>query len=192
MPVNQHIIDPEGDVFLHLLSDSLDLTMVLRVSSKVRCFVSPVFKAMLGPDSKFQEPEAPRHSTETPTTTPLRGDDPNSLLMLLQAAHIPGHILPRRLHIDKLYELAVVCDKYDMAKVLVPWSIVWMEANQDDDDPRWLAVAWVFRDTSEFNRVTSMLMYYTTLDENNYLVLDQQRVDVALVPETVIGKFCPA
>lgn len=192
MSVNQHIIDPEGDVFLHLLSDSLDLTMVLRVSSKVLCLASPVFKAMLGPDSKFQEAEALRHSTETPTMTPLRGDDPNSLLMLLQAAHLPGHLLPRRLHIDELYKLAIVCDKYDMAKVLVPWSIVLMDADQDEEDPRWLAVAWVFRDTWKFNSVTSILMYDATLDEKNYLVFDQQRVDFPLVPDTVIGKFCPA
>lgn len=142
---------------------------------------------MLGPDSNFQEAQALRNNTDTPASISLPGDDASAILMLLQAAHLPNHLLPRKITVDEFYELAIVCDKYDTAKVMVLWAIVWMGSGGNLSDTRWLVIAWVFRDRHLFTKVTGQFVLNTRLDGDNKLVIRGARIDNPLVPESVIG-----
>lgn len=189
MAVNPQIIDPQGDIFIYLTRASDDSEHILRVSSRVLCLASPVFDAMLGPNSNFQEAQTLRDNTDTPTTIHLEDDDACAVLMLLKVAHLPAHLLPRQITVDEFYELAIVCDKYDMARVMLSWAMSWISVTGSVEDERWLVIAWVFRDRPLFNRVTKWLILRTRLDEDNKLVLHENRIDNALVPESVIGQL---
>lgn len=189
MPVKPHIIDPEGDIFLHLARASDDSEDLVRVSSRVLCLASPVFRTILGPNSNFQEAQTLRDNTDTPNMIRLLDDDASAMLMLLKVVHLPTHLLPRQITLDVFYEIAIVCDKYDMARVMVSWAMAWISATESVDDAQWLAIAWVFRDRPLFNRVTKWLIMYTRLDEYNNLVLHGNQIYDALVPGSVVGQL---
>lgn len=191
MTLNPDMIDPEGDMVLHLSSNPLDPAQVVRVSSKVLTLASPVFKAMLGPNSNFQEAQALRDENNKSPVIHLQGDNLKALVMVLQVAHLSVPMMPRKMAIDEFYELAIVCDKYDMAKVLVPWANLWVcpeEYECDDADLRWLVIAWVFRLEMKFQDITRLLMLQTDLEDKR-LVLYGEPVTHELIPEHVIGLF---
>lgn len=190
MALNPDMIDPEGDMFLHLSSNPLDPVQVVRVSSKVLSLASPVFKAMLGPNSNIQEAQWLRDGNNKSPAIHLQGDNLKALLVVLQVAHLSVPMLPEKMKIDEFYELAIVCDKYDMAKVLVPWAKLWVcpeEYADDDTDLRWLVIAWVFRLEMKFHDITRLLMLETCLDEDKCLILYDAPVEHKLIPERVIG-----
>lgn len=189
-----HAIDPEGDVFLNLSADPNVSQRLIRVSSKVLCLASPVFKAMLGSSSPFKEAVALRN--ETPALIPLIGDNEEALLLVLNAAHLRLQLIPDEVSFDLFYELAVVCDKYDMAQVLLPWPILWAaDLTTHCDKPgyeKWLVISWVFRQGLIFNRATEFLIMGTGLDKENHLVLFGNRVESGIVPDSVIGRYSPS
>lgn len=189
MALNEHTIDPKGDILLELTSLTGDVELA-RVSTKVLCLTSPIFEAMLGPNSDFEKAQGLRDDNQEVPTFQLHEVNTKALLMVLHAAHHSVHLLPRSIKIDDFYLLALVCYQYDMAKVLVSWAITWMYADELDlaeADGRWLAIAWVFRAGLKFSQITSILIADTCLDEHNRLVLNEEQVGCELIPERVIS-----
>lgn len=190
--VLHHDIDSDGDVYLNLSSDPDITQRLVRVSSKVLCLASPVFKAMLG-SSSFKEAEKLRSGT--PALIPLIGDNEDALLVVLNAAHLCTQLIPCNVSLDLLYEIAVVCDKYDMARVLLPWPIIWTAGfdgiNCDAGDKRWLVISWVFKQSRIFTIITRALILNTELDDEDRLVLSGNCIESGIVPSRVTGQYSP-
>ena len=112
--------DPHGDVKL-IISASED-AKELRVSSKVMSLASSVFAALLSP--KFSEGVTLSHAKDVHEIK-LEDDDPEAMLLICHTIHL-GHHIPRRVPIDLLEKVALLCDKYDLAKALSGWSERWL------------------------------------------------------------------
>lgn len=145
------VVDPDGDVLLQLpyhpaspspspvRAGSPDMEQQapveeqavareLRVSSKVLCIASPVFKAML--DGRFSEgaalAEAKASPESLPCRLPLPEDDADALTLLCRVLHHATDDIPARPGPDELEELAVVCDKYQCTPTLRYCGAVWL------------------------------------------------------------------
>lgn len=113
--------DPHGDVSF-LIGDP-DNANTLRVSSKVLSLASPVFAALFSP--KYSEGIALSNSTKVPQIA-LPDDDPEALTLICHALH-HQRITPLQISFKLLGKATVICDKYDLARVLTPWSGLWMQ-----------------------------------------------------------------
>ncbi|RPB22337.1 hypothetical protein L211DRAFT_788766, partial [Terfezia boudieri ATCC MYA-4762] len=97
-----------------------------QVNSSVLCLASPVFRVMLGPGSSFEEAAdlaANNRNPTKPLTNPLE-DDANALAVILRILHLQYNWLPSingAIDKEKLYNMAIICDKYDMQKALGYW-----------------------------------------------------------------------
>ena len=113
--------DPEGDV--NLLIGIEDDVKSLRVSSKVLILASPVFKGVFSPN--FSEGSDLLNAT-TSCEIKLPEDDTEAMTVICYALH-HRRITPHDLHFELLEKVAFLCDKYDLADVLTPWSGLWLQ-----------------------------------------------------------------
>lgn len=168
-------IDANGDLILNVLVEDEDLPHgQLQVSSKCLCLASPVFRAMLAPSSHFQEAEALREATNSPVVIELEGDNYDALVVILNILHLRTRNVPNTVSVDLLYDIAVVCNKYDVAEALVPWLSMWRTGFTDltggPGYERWLVISWVFQQSVIFADVTRKLILETRLDLDGRLV----------------------
>lgn len=119
------ILDPWGDVLFILPSQNGERTARFQVNSNSLCLASPVFRAMLGSNSHFKEATALEARAKNPASPPveitLADDDPNALALVLRIIHHQNNSLPKTLSEDQLYEVAIICDKYDLRHALMLW-----------------------------------------------------------------------
>lgn len=121
---------------------------------------------MLGPSSSFSEAVALRRSQSTqgdPYVQTLFDDDPVALAVILEAIHLQATRVPRRVTIEQLVKLAVVCDKYDCAAAVKLWAETWMEPwskclTVGETQLGMLFVTWVFGQRNVFSSLTKMLV----------------------------------
>lgn len=110
--------DPNGDVNLVLSSSVIKVS--LRASSKVLSLASPAFAALLSPRwYKVNDTPAPHEVT-------LPEDDPIAMYWICQALHYRPN-LSTSLALPFVEKLAVLCDKYDLAVALKPWSGLFLQ-----------------------------------------------------------------
>ncbi|KAA8896206.1 hypothetical protein FN846DRAFT_965941 [Sphaerosporella brunnea] len=142
---------------------------ILQVSSTQLCTGSTVFRAMLGPNSRFEEAAMLRENKrqqfveavdQKPFQLSLGADDhnPTALAAVLYVLHARTETLPKTLPFDALVAVAVVCDYYDCATALRPWDEMWMEPwrehAEEDGFESWLLVSWVFGVQEIFDTLT--------------------------------------
>ena len=172
--------DPHGDVTLVIPSGNDPSAMErFRVNSGVLCLASPVFRVMLGPHSRFREGINLKlatiegslvNSSSTSMELQLADDDPSALAVVLQILHlqfdkIPIAMLPSGVDEEtyQLYEMAIICDKYDMKQVLLYWFQIWTTprfkalcfkniAMSTVTGSRWLFIAYAFGHSDVFHR----------------------------------------
>ncbi|KIW46492.1 uncharacterized protein PV06_02161 [Exophiala oligosperma] len=89
----------------------------LLVSSTFLTHASPVFKVML--DGRFAEGQLTL-SKQNPPTIALPEDDPDTVALLCKILHLIGDIY-QRVTGKQLIKLAVISDKYNCSRSLVPW-----------------------------------------------------------------------
>ena len=107
-------VDPSGN--LTLIVGPEDNQKAFTVSSAAMCLASPVWRAMLDPKGHFLE----AHSSDRKVSFP--DDNPEALLLLLNVIHLQFLKVPQTLPTEELYEVAVLCDKYDTVTVVRPVS----------------------------------------------------------------------
>ena len=107
-------VDPSGN--LTLIVGPEDNQKTFTVSSAAMCLASPVWRAMLDPKGHFLE----AHSSDRKVSFP--DDNPEALLLLLNVIHLQFLKVPQTLPTEELYEVAVLCDKYDTVTVVRPVS----------------------------------------------------------------------
>ncbi|TKA65725.1 hypothetical protein B0A55_12140 [Friedmanniomyces simplex] len=116
-------IDADGEVLIEVTRNEGTAT-ALRVSSKVLSLASAVFDKMF--HSGFKEdigssPCLPLRSI------PLRDDDEEALRTILYAIHYRGEKMAGNPSVQLLSKIGVLCDKYDFAQALAPWSTRWID-----------------------------------------------------------------
>ncbi len=142
-------VDPSGDIKLLVQAGEDQKTFV--VSSKALCLASPVWRAMLDSKSRFKE--------ASPSTGEvfLEDDDSEALWILLNIAHFRFLEVPQSLEYDQLLRVSILCDKYDIVTLVRPWLPKWIRGLKHlsccAGYEEWLFIAWVFGDTSTFERI---------------------------------------
>jgi hypothetical protein len=162
-----------GDVTL-LIGPDEDPQPVLVSISTLR-LASPVWKAMF--ETRWVESEA--------SEIPLPDDDVDAMLLVLRIAHLRFHELPKTLEYKALFNLAVVCDKYDLVHLVRPFLDLWSWAKpyfytagqSNSFDPSWLFVAWTFGYTESFRSLAKHISLEATLNYDPVtLVPDRNQV----------------
>ena len=142
--------DPEGDVIFVLPCS--EGTARFQINSSVVCLQSPVFKAMLGKNSQFKEARdlASRDAVGPPLEIPLADDDPKALAVILRVVHLQHKWVPVSLGEDRLYQVAILCDKYDMSQALGTYLDKWFKPYLGEQGEvlksadKWLFMAYAF------------------------------------------------
>ena len=179
--------DPSGDL-IFLLGDA---RRPIRVSSKVMGLASRVFKAMLS--SNFLKKPL---CVDDPPELPLPEDDPTAMVWFCKAIHhreMTNASLPKVV----LKNLAIICDKYDCAVALRPWSAMFLFALQRNLSPMSGALGWevmwmsrAFDDQDAFYRNTRSFVWQAPR-ELRPKCADPDGVDavgLSLLPERLWGK----
>jgi hypothetical protein len=175
-----------GDLILEI-SDSSETTR-FTVASVVLSIASPVLRAMIGPNSRFQERQAfLQHSRASNggNLFVLELPDEESVEafgILLHAIHLQYHMVPKEVDFEMLVKLAVICDKYDMAMSVIAlvdgWAArseaaaielwyerrfsLWFPTRGEYAD--WIFVAWVFGREETFYKLSTGLKLKTRGD----------------------------
>jgi len=141
--------DPEGDVVFILPCN--EGTARFQINSSVVCLQSPVFRAMLGRNSRFKEARdlASRDAIGPPLEISLADDNPKALAVILRMLHLQHDSVPVSLGEDRLYQVAI---QYDMRKALgthldkwlagYPWGLSQKVVPEQAD--KWLFMAYAF------------------------------------------------
>ncbi|KAI9871679.1 MAG: hypothetical protein M1830_002623 [Pleopsidium flavum] len=150
------VIDPDGDIIFVLEETEL------RVSSKVLSVASAVFKAMFGPHflegSDLTSMSARRIS--------LPDDNAEAMTTLCNILHHRNNKIDQEPAPSALEQLAVLCDKYDCSKALVPWSRTWMSYYHQNSSRvigvhRLMYPFYVFDDAVSFQQISIMIVNHT-------------------------------
>lgn len=173
-----HILDPAGDRLLVVNKDEKQQTF--RVSSKAMCLASSVWRAMLDPSGLWKE-------AQEESNVNFPDDDPDALRIVLDIAHFHFHRIPDTLTYMQLLELAILCDKYDTARLVLLWfQLHWKSPfsnyAQDHGKEGSLLIAWVFFDEVTFSNVAARLA-------TQYLLNDEERFDI--VHHQILDTYLP-
>lgn len=148
-------------------------TARFQVNSSILCLASPIFRAMLGPNSPFKEAAdlaANDISHTNPLTIPLE-DDANALAVILRILHLQFNSLPPNngtIDEEQLYNMAIICDKYEMQQALGYWYYQWRSSITEEEKtsvdsssfpteargPRWLFMAYAFGHNNLFTSIS--------------------------------------
>ncbi|KAI9764503.1 MAG: hypothetical protein M1839_005892 [Geoglossum umbratile] len=93
------------------------------VSSTAMSFASPVWKKIMNPP--FGEPA---NLAKKPIS--FLDDNAEALLILLRIAHLQFREVPFKLDYTNLFNISVLCDKYDCSNIIQPWVGTWLEGIQ--------------------------------------------------------------
>ncbi|RPB22950.1 hypothetical protein L211DRAFT_839299 [Terfezia boudieri ATCC MYA-4762] len=206
--VGKITFDPNGDVILVIPSGS-DPSAVARfqANSVVLCLASPVFRAMLGPNSRFREGTNLKlaavagglqssGSNSTPMELSLTDDDPDAFAVILRILHLDFDNIPTAMSAFgtdeeqyKLHEMAIICDKYDMRHVLLFWLKLWTApylktlnfnniAMSSKTGTRWLFIAYAFGYERLFHSVSRELILHCHLRSSGELFLLSPKINM--------------
>ncbi|KAF8426734.1 hypothetical protein EV426DRAFT_592602 [Tirmania nivea] len=160
--------DPEGDVIFVLPCS--EGTARFQINSSIVCLQSPVFRAMMGRNSRFKEATdlANRDAIGPPLEISLADDDPKALGVILRVMHLQHDWVPVSLSEDRLYQVAILCDKYDMRQALKTYLDKWLlylgvvvEAPNEAD--KWLFMAYAFALPTLFTSCSKKLIMDTCI-----------------------------
>lgn len=177
------IIDSNGDVVLQVGHGEDGKS--LQVSSKVLSLASPVFAAML--NSTFMEGAVPAHGRSR--TVSLPEDDIGPVTTLCLIFHLQSHRVNLK-EFDPFERLAIVCDKYDCARALKPWSTLWLQkwpgtASGEDDYWKMLYISYAYDDRAAFYAASRGIVQHYT--EAMMTAACGSRPGLAILPEGVMS-----
>jgi len=181
------------------------------VSSHAMSLASPVWKKFISPPwrpsqinklretSSLDDNEGVRISFPPASDELLdfREDDADALLLLLRIAHLDFISVKKRLSIAELYNLAILCDKYDCVHLIKPWVDEWSlwaargARNQVGGEllSKRLFIAWSFGRIADFRTSASVLLMQSGTDKNGQLLDLEGEVIPEVMPPGVIGQY---
>jgi len=143
--------------------------------------------------SRSEEDEGVKLSSEPDPEEPLdfREDDPDALLLLLRIAHLDFVSVKKRLSVEELYNLAILCDKYDCVHLIKPWVDEWYRDAEllriVGESSKRLFIAWSFGRIESFEIAASALLTQGGMDENGQLVDLKGQAVPEVMPPGIIG-----
>lgn len=167
-PPTHILLEPAGDRFLVVNKGQSQQTF--RVSSKAMCLASPVWRAMMDPSGPWKEAQDGGHVN-------FPEDDPDTLRIVLDVVHFHFHRIPSSLTYEQLLDLAILCDKYDTARLLLPWfQLHWKfsfsKYAEEQGKECSLLIAWVFLDVETFKKLATRLVTQSLLDNEDKFDVD--------------------
>ena len=191
-------LDPHGDVIL-IVPSATGLAR-FHINSSVLCLGSPVFRAMFGVDSRFREREAlvkREGNNLPPLEISLEDDDPNALAVVLRVLHLQNNWAPKSLQPEKLYQIAVLCDKYDVQDSLDYWLVKWIPEKFEGTIPvdKWLFIAYAFAKKQEFTALSKHLILNCKCDASGNLKVSGGEYTTVYadlntyIPQHIIGMY---
>ncbi|KAL4905062.1 hypothetical protein BDW74DRAFT_178072 [Aspergillus multicolor] len=134
----------------------------IQVSAKHLTLASPYFKNVLTGGWKESRTFPEKGFAEITAD----GWNLDAFLILLRAIHSQNHLIPERLDLETLAQVALIADYYDCKDVIYVWGrTVWLKAIQRDSLDMYsrelvlsLWISWFFRDAELFTCFTSCAM----------------------------------
>ena len=158
------VIDPEGDLYMKLDAGSL------KVSHKALSLSSPVFLAMLGANSKFKEATNMTLDYDRIQIISFEEDSFETMTIMTRIMHLQSDQVPATITFRQLYQVAILCDKYDLKRFLGPWTDIWARPYLDcytkQGYEEWLFMSIVFQYGGLFNEVTRHLVINSHISGN--------------------------
>ena len=172
------IVDPSGDLTVQVGENEHQKTFI--VSPKAMCLASPVWRIMLEPTVVGGR-----------TRMDLTNDDPDALLILLRISHLQFSEVPLHVTYTLLVHLAVLCDKYEMAQLLIPWitpwQVDWKTYALKEGYENLFFVAWVFSDLETYTAIARNWVMRSTLDTDGNLVMGTNVFETKIMPPGALG-----
>ncbi|OCK85709.1 hypothetical protein K432DRAFT_413101 [Lepidopterella palustris CBS 459.81] len=180
-------LDPAGDLILVVGSaEANNGPRCFLVSTDALRRVSRVWRSMLNHSSGWFA------KTSTKQVTSLN-DDPDSLLIVLNVAHIRFKELPSALGFAQIVQLALVCDAYDTVQVVRPflpeWTRPYEHAILRAGYEEWLFVAYTFGYMEAFKSIAHHLTLHAAIDEDGRCINQNGRVMDGHFPPDIINNI---
>lgn len=210
-------LDDQGDVILKLKSAHGDQMVHFRVNSKVLCLASPIFEVMFVQHFQLNEDATTKASgiLGLPEVSLPDDDDPDAFVIILRILHLQFDWVPKKLQAiehdeEKLYKIAIICNRYQLQKPLSYWFKRWAHPEviskprscrvfgeiplqtlspMFSSGPRWLFMAYAFGNRNYFRRLTRDFILESHVSSNGELYvsgLKYTKFD-EYMPQAVIG-----
>jgi hypothetical protein len=198
-----------GDTQLLVSSSEGEITA--SVSSHAMSLASPVWKKFISPPwrpsqmNKSRETSSPDDGEGVRISFPpvsdelldFREDDADALLLLLRIAHLDFISVKKQLSVAELYNLAILCDKYDCVHLIKPWVDEWSLCaarairRQVGGEllSKFLFIAWSFGRRFDFRTSASVLLMQSGTDKNGQLLDLEGEVIPEDMPPGIIGQY---
>ncbi len=127
----------------------------------------------------------------------FKEDDADALLLLLRIAHLDFISVRKQPGVAELYNLAILCDKYDCVHLIKPWFDEWslwaargarLQVGGELLSKR-LFIAWSFGRIEDFRTSASVLLMQSGTDKNGQLLDLEGEVIPEVMPPGVIGSL---
>jgi len=179
-------IDEEGNLNMKLDGGSLI------VARKALSLSSPVFHAMLGSKSKFQESANKTFDDDGIQVTSFPDDNYQAMITVTRIMHHQSHQVSNAMAFQHLYQVAVLCDKYDLKRCLGPWIDRWAEPYLDSYPLQgyegWLFMSRVFGYGGLFKEMTRHLILNSEISEMGEVVIGKGHDIGERMSEPLMGK----
>jgi hypothetical protein len=185
------VICPYGDLEIYYSS----LGIAFRVSSHAVRTASPILRHLLERACGFltqsrRMQDLSYYSIQRHKLTIDEAYNPVVLSVVFYALHGLGKKIPHKIDCEHLYDLAVLCEKYQCASIMLPWCLCWIEGlRQTLDRPmdgKWLYIAWVFGLDDIFQTLTRWFTANAfTEGYGDFLIIEDKQHIIAL------GKHIP-
>jgi hypothetical protein len=163
-----HLASP-GDIRLNVncgKNGECERSKTFVISAAVMCIASPVWRAMFSPSGRFMEAV---QSAETKDVH-FGEDDADALLLILRIAHLQFREIPEKIGFTELLNVAVICDKYDMAEIVQPWLSRWKDRLKYSATEKgyegWLFISWTFGLPKIYEQVAQNLVLHLTMSND--------------------------
>ena len=167
-------LDDDGDLEIEVIEAKSQQEARYLVNRACLSLSSPVFRAMFGKQSQFREGLFPQ-SPEQATVIRLEEESINAMDIFLNMTHLKGQALPVSLSYAQLYDLAILCDKYDLRKVLGHWPRIWSdEISGRSSNPagqEWLYIQSIFGFKDLFSKTSRGIILDSTLRHDGSLLI---------------------
>lgn len=172
------LFDPDGDLRLEVgakINPEEQLECI--VCSKTLSRATSVFKNMLyGPFRESRASSSAALSTQN-WVVELPEDNPQAMKILLGSMHSQYEHVPTALSLTELYQVLLVCDKYDTIRMIRPWAQLWflphtpLAKSTGNEILMW--IAWELGSENVFREVAARLCLECEVDPEGHL-LDSQ------------------
>ncbi|KAK6504695.1 hypothetical protein TWF481_006634 [Arthrobotrys musiformis] len=188
-----YVLSTTGDVLVKLIYEDTEIRYL--VIGHILRVISPIWEKCLDPNSPFKSETITYDNGQDMTTLHLEDDDPDCLLNLFRCTHFQYSDIPTKLDFNELKELAIICDKYDCARVLKPWINGWLAAWEicalEPGYEDWLFISKVFSYTEKVEELISLLSNVSSSLSTcgSYFKRGERTVSIEMIPGPMLGNF---